>query len=892
MAWRRRRGFDYAKIMIPLRLLLVEDSAQDADLILHELREAGFAPDWHRVDREADFIEGLTRDIDVILSDFRMPHFCGLRALKLLRERRPSVPFILISGTIGEDLAVEVMKQGAVDYLLKDRLGRLGAAIRQALEQSRSCQERHWAAKALRESEERFRQLAENIREVFWVTNPSKSKTIYVSPAYEAIWARPVAHLLESPWSWLEAVHPEDRGRVSQAVARQAERNYDEEYRIIRPDGEIRWIHDRAFPVRNAAGEVDRIVGVAGDITDRKRAEEIIRLSERRFASFMDNLPGLAWIKDAAGRYAYANKGCRELAMRDREWFEKTDDQIWPPEIAGKYRASDEKVIATKAPWQTVETVLQNGEERIALNSKFPIFDDLGEVAFVCGIGIDITERKRAEERNREQAELLDRAQDAIMVRDLKGRIRYWNRGAESVYGWTAAEAAGRLAEELLCTDLEKRDMAETALLEKGSWNGELRQVRKGGKPVIVSSRWTLLRNEAGEPRSTLVINSDITEHKQLEAQFLRAQRMESIGTLAGGIAHDLNNALGPIITALDLLRMRFPDPESQELLSILSSSAQHGADMVQQVLSFARGVEGRRMEVQVKHLILEIERIVNDTFLKHIQVRLDIAHDLGTVVGDPTQLHQVLLNLCVNARDAMPQGGILTLSAENLHLEANCAKQYPEAHPGSYICLQVEDTGTGMPPEVLEKIFDPFFTTKEIGKGTGLGLPTSLAIIKNHGGFMRVQSEPGNGTTFQVYIPTPSEAPLFAAAEIAAELPVGNGELILIVDDEAAISQITQQTLETFGYRAVLASDGAEAVSIFARQGAEIAAVLTDISMPVIDGATTIQILRQMKPEVRIIAASGLSVDSTLAVKHFLPKPYTAESLLNVVRQALTEVS
>jgi PAS domain S-box-containing protein len=879
-----------------LCILVVEDSAADAALILDEVRRAGYDPDWRRVETEAAFIETLDGDFDLILSDYRMPHFCGLRALDILRQRNSTVPFILISGAIGEELAVVAIQRGAVDYLPKDRLGLLGPAVAQALEQRRSRQERHWAETALRESEERFRQLAENIREVFWITNASKDKTLYVSPAYETIWGRPIADLLASPRSWMDAIHPEDRDRVAKAAAQQAEGNYDEEYRIVRPGGEIRWIHDRAFPVRNAAGEFDRIVGVAGDITERKRAEEIIQESERRFVSFMDNLPGFAWIKDAAGRYTYANRGCRELAMCDREWFGKTDEQLWAPKIAAIYRANDEKVIASKSPLQTVEKIYHSSDQRVALNSKFPIFDDQGEVAFICGIGIDITERKRAEERNREQAELLDRAQDAIIARDLAGRIRYWNRGAEFVYGWTASEAAGQFAEDLLGTDAEKRDAAEKTLLEKGAWNGELHQVRKGGKRVIVSSRWTLLRDEAGEPKSILVINSDITEHKQLEAQFLRAQRLESIGTLAGGIAHDLNNALGPVITALDLLRIRFPDPESQEILGILSTSAMHGAEMVRQVLSFARGVEGRKTEVQVKHLILEIERIVNDTFLKHIQVRSNVTHDIWTILGDPTQLHQVLLNLCVNARDAMPEGGVLTLSAQNLTIDEQFAAMHLEATPGPYVLIEVKDTGTGIPPEEIGRIFDPFFTTKEVGKGTGLGLSTSLGIIKNHGGFIRVHTEPRKGTKFQVYIPTQSEISIFAATQIAAEMPPGNGELILIVDDEAAVRQITQQTLEAFGYRVVLASDGAEALSVFARQGAEIAAVLMDMTMPVMDGPTTIQILRHMKPAVRIIAASGLSAndkgahDANLAVKHFLPKPYTAENLLKILKQILFE--
>ena len=379
----------------------------------------------------------------------------------------------------------------------------------------------------------------------------------------------------------------------------------------------------------------------------------------------------------------------------------------------------------------------------------------------------------------------------------------------------------------------------------------------------------------------------------KIEAQFLRAQRMENIGTLAGGIAHDLNNVLSPIMMSLDVLKMKFPDPASLNLLDILSTSAQHGANMVRQVLSFARGVEGQRMEVQIKHLVGDIEKFANDTFLKNVQVRTIIPHDLWTVLGDPTQLHQVLLNLCVNARDAMPNGGKLTVSAENLTLDAHYAGMNLEARPGSYVLIQVEDSGTGMPPGVVEKIFDPFFTTKELGKGTGLGLSTSLAIVKSHGGFFQVYSEMGKGTKFRVYFPAQTEASAETAAEIAAELPRGNGELILVVDDEPSVRLITQQTLQAFGYRVILASDGAEAVAAYARQGSEIAAVLTDMMMPVMDGPATIQVLRKLNPAVRIIAASGLSSSghtAGLGVKHFLPKPYTAGTLLTALKQIIEE--
>jgi len=316
----------------------------------------------------------------------------------------------------------------------------------------------------------------------------------------------------------------------------------------------------------------------------------------------------------------------------------------------------------------------------------------------------------------------------------------------------------------------------------------------------------------------------------------------------------------------------------------------------VRQILSFASGVAGRRVELQVRPLVEEIEQISNDTFLKHIQVETNVAVDIWSVLGDPTQLHQVLLNLCVNARDAMPGGGKLTISAKNVALDEQYAGLNLEAKPGPYVVLQVKDTGSGMSREVAEKIFDPFYTTKEVGKGTGLGLSSSLGIVKSHGGFIRVASEPGRGTTFDVYLPALKEISAEAAAELAVEMPRGHGELILVVDDELAVRQITQQTLNAFGYRVILASDGAEAVAIYVRQGAEIAAVLTDMKMPIMDGPSTIQALSSLNPAVRIIGASGLAVANLVAqatqlgVKHFLEKPYSLESLLKVLKDVLSQ--
>jgi CheY-like chemotaxis protein len=315
---------------------------------------------------------------------------------------------------------------------------------------------------------------------------------------------------------------------------------------------------------------------------------------------------------------------------------------------------------------------------------------------------------------------------------------------------------------------------------------------------------------------------------------------------------------------------------------------------MVQQVLSFARGVEGRQLAVPVGRLLREIEKIANETFLKNIQVRSRIQTDLWGVQGDPTQLHQVLLNLCVNARDAMPNGGMLRLSASNVVLDEQCGTLSPDAKPGRHVLIEVEDSGTGMPQDVLERIFEPFFTTKEMGKGTGLGLSTTLAIIKGHHGFLRVQSELGEGSKFQVYLPANDTADVHQDTPVETTLPRGNGELVLVVDDEDTVRQIISQTLEAFGYRVLLAADGVEASTVFTAHQEEIAVVLTDMMMPVMDGLATIQVLMRINPQVRIIAASGLGIKDMVAratgagVKHFIPKPYSAETLLKILAEVL----
>ena len=508
-------------------------------------------------------------------------------------------------------------------------------------------------------------------------------------------------------------------------------------------------------------------------------------------------------------------------------------------------------------------------------------------------------ERQESDARIAEQASLLDKAQDAILVRDLNHRILYWNKSAERLYGWTAAEAIGSSVQELLYLDDSQFKRATQAVVEGGEWTGELIQLSRGGDEVIVQGRWTLVRDDHGRPRSILAINTDITEKKRTEAQFLRAQRMESIGTLAGGVAHDLNNVLAPIMMAVDLLRMSVTEERALTIISTIDRSATRAADMVKQVLSFARGVEGQRVSISPSNVIRDIEQIVRESFPKNIEFLAEHADVNSSFLGDPTQVHQILLNLCVNGRDAMPTGGRLRISTGTLSVDANYAAMNSNAKPGEYVVIAVQDSGTGISKRILDKIFDPFFTTKELGVGTGLGLSTTLGIVNSHGGFIDVESRLGEGSTFKVHFPAelaPSKEPKVSL--IGPEpSPPGNGELILIVDDEEAVREITRGTLESYGYKTLVARDGAEAIAIYAQNLGAIDVVLTDLMMPVMDGPATITVLRRMNPSARIVAVTGLATPldtakmKALGVKHLLPKPYTAQTILKELKRILTSV-
>lgn len=497
--------------------------------------------------------------------------------------------------------------------------------------------------------------------------------------------------------------------------------------------------------------------------------------------------------------------------------------------------------------------------------------------------------RRRFEARIREQAALIDKAHDAILVESLEGKVAYANPSAVRLYGWTADELQrSETLAQLFALDAETVAKARDAARDTGEWNGELRQQTKSGRVVMVASRWTLIRDERGQPQQLLLINSDITEQKELEAQFLRTQRMNTIGTLAGGMAHDLNNALAPILMGAQLLRRKSSDAETQNLLSLMESNTQRGADMVRQVLLFARGRGGELERLEIAPLVRELEKMIRETFPKNIVVETFLPKDLWPVRGNPTQLHQVLLNLCVNARDAMPDGGKLSFVADNVELSEPEAKQIPEGRAGRFVSVAVGDAGSGMSPDVLAQIFEPFFTTKGEGRGTGIGLATVVRIIKAHGGFLRVESEVGTGSTFEVLLPRAEASAGIAATAIPTDLPRGNGELLLVADDEVAMRELMQSELQSFGYRVLIAVDGAEAVALFQQHASDVKLLITDNAMPVLSGREAVAQVRKLKAELPVIYTSADAGEEPPAGATVLSKPFALDELLQAIQAAI----
>ena len=666
--------------------------------------------------------------------------------------------------------------------------------------------------------------------------------------------------------------------------------------------GQDHWVEMKIAPIFDQSGHCHYFSATLWPVTKSAEQDEALRLSGERFSQAFEYGPiGMALVAPD-GHWLTANQSlCDLLGYTADELRHKTFQRLTHPEdIPAEIELARQTLIGETHFYEMEKRYFHKRGSVVWVRLTASLIRDAnGHPLYFIKQAQNITESKIANEKIAEQAALLDKTNDAITLCDMEGRVLFWNKGAEAIYGWTADEASNRQMKELsFKNNVGQYDEACRATLQNAKWTSEIPVVHKDGHELVVQSHWSLIRDRTNKPKAFLGISYDITDRKHIEAQLMRAQRMESIGTLAGGIAHDLNNILTPIMMSIEMLKVTATHPRAKSIIETIEITTKRGADIVRQVLSFARGMKGDRIEVQPRHLLKDIQALIKETLPKNIELKYFFPGDSWTILGDPTQIHQILLNLCVNARDAMPQGGCLTISAENAAIDEQYASMHVEAKAGDFVIIKVSDTGTGIAPGVLDKIFDPFFTTKEIGKGTGLGLSTVIAIVKSHEGFVEVASEVGKGTTFKVYLPAIKVSSGSANVEEEREtLPRGNNETILIVDDEASILTMTSQSLEAFGYQTLNANDGVEAVSLYAQHRDKIAVVLTDMAMPIMDGPSTVRVLMKMNPAIRIIAASGLKTQETISqeldgkIKYFLNKPYSAATLLKTLRTALTEI-
>ena len=540
---------------------------------------------------------------------------------------------------------------------------------------------------------------------------------------------------------------------------------------------------------------------------------------------------------------------------------------------------------------RTVMALRASGEE-------FPIEASIsrtktgGETIYTA-ILRDVSEAAQYRQQIEQQSQMLNQVSDAVSVLDLQGRITFWNEAAHRLFGWTAEEVLGQHSFDLLDRGAPEVLSVMQREIDAGrSWADELTKVTRSGETVIVEHRRTVVRDSNEVVTGYLCIDIDITDRKQRERVAHRSQRLESIGTLAGGIAHDLNNVLTPILMGSKLLASGRTLANPQGLLETMVASAHRGADLIKQLLAFAGGIQGQRSPMRIDLLVSETRGLLEHTLPKSIQIQTTVDPHCPLVNGDATELSQVLMNLCINARDAMPDGGTLGIEATSIQLTGNASRMHPDAHLGLYVLVKVTDTGTGMGSEVLDRIFDPFFTTKELGKGTGLGLATSQGIVKSHGGFIMVSSELGVGSKFSIFLPTTQSSETVSSTSTtntpAAEL--GHGRTVLLVDDETLVMQMASTVLEAAGYRVLTAPDGSAAITLFQRHHHEISAVLLDIMMPGLSGLQTLDELRKIDSQVAVIACSGLRTAQREAevfghgAKAFLSKPYSDDQLLQTL--------
>ncbi|HEY6953451.1 MAG TPA: PAS domain S-box protein, partial [Bacteroidota bacterium] len=680
------------------------------------------------------------------------------------------------------------------------------------------------------------------------------------------------------------------------------------EVRRQRKDGTLMDISRSTALLRDSEGTIKGIMAVLLDITERKHAEEKLRESEERLRLALTAANIMSWeLQVGTGTISWSESGEKFYGLKANEFGGTWDaylQLIHPDDRAAAELAMNQSIRDGNDFKAEYRIVWPDGSVHWHAAYGRPSREEHGRPVRVSGIGLDISERKKAEEAIQKLHHAVEQTDEVIIMTEPDGMITYVNPAFEKLYRYSREEAIGKTPRILKSGGMSQEyyELFWRDLLAGKSVRAEHINKTKDGKIVIVEASVNPVYDVKGKLSGFIAVQEDISdrkrnesERKKLEAQLLQTQKLESIGTLAGGIAHDFNNILGIILAYSSSLRnANLPHEKVSGAADVINQAVERGADLVKQILTFARKTDVVYGLININVMIKELRRMLAETFPKTITIATDLGADVPDITADATQVHQAILNICVNARDAMPAGGKLMLRTQ-LGMRAEVSKYFPEATSERYIRVSISDTGSGMDESTRQRIFEPFFTTKPKGKGTGLGLSVVYGVVKNHNGFVRLESEIGRGTTFHLYFPAPvhSFRPLAQVQGSVVEIPGGN-ECILIVEDEEPLLNVLSGLLTSKGYRVFAAHDGYEAVETYEEHHKDISVVVSDLGLPKMTGQDAFLRMKSVNPKVKVIFGTGyLDPDLktellNLGARGFLSKPYSQDELLKRIRDLI----
>ena len=883
-----------------LRVLIVEDSEDDAQLLVAHLRRAGYQVTAERVETARAMTRALaTRPWDVVLCDYRMPQFSARDALDVVKRSGLDLPCIILSGRVGEETAVECLKAGAHDFVLKDRLARLVPAIERELGEAEARRQLALAEQALRASAKRYRDLAEGLPVGVYQTAPDGTLLSANEVCLDLFGLSRDEVGQFNVTSWY--VEPSDREHWREALERE-EATGATEFRGQRPDGSVIWVRDTARAVRGPGGEISHYEGVLEDITALRVAEEESRRSAAQFRALTEYASDILAVLSPDGTIEYDSPSVEHVLGYEpgEQVGQNAFDYVHPDDVE---RARNAVTVRLDDPLATGRVIFRYRHKDGTWRYLETVGRNLLHEPAVRGIVLisrDVTERVEMERalagREARFRGLIENSTDLIAIFDATRRTLYASPSYERLLGYTVPEA---LACELF-EFIHPEDHAavieafETLVRAEAGAHATVRY-RYRHKDGHWKSLESVATNLLHDPDvGGVVVNTlDLTEHLQLEEQYRQAQKMEAVGQLAGGVAHDFNNLLTVIDASAAFLLddLRAGDPRRQDAEEI-KRAAERAASLTRQLLAFSRRQVLQPQVLNLNTIVAEMDKMLRRLIGEHIDLGTALRPDVAPVLADPGQLEQVILNLAVNAHDAMPDGGKLTIETRNVELDARYAAEHQDVTAGSYVMLAVSDTGAGMTAEIRRHIFEPFFTTKR--RGTGLGLATVYGIVRQSGGHVAVYSEPGHGTTFRVYLPASEET---AGERRTAEQPIASlrgTETVLLVEDEPAVRTVAVRSLRDAGYTVLEASSGPAAIELVARQAGRIDILVTDVIMPHMSGRELADRLTTLRPGLKVLYVSGYTDDSILhhgvlqPGVFFLEKPFTPEGILRKVRQVL----